>query len=123
MPIDPADWPWLAGGGAIGGVLGWFRGRIIAIWRDPVSGALQMRGSATSIYILLALVVVRIGLHSAMAAQHLGSATTAVVNGSLLSFVTALFIGQSAEMTLRARTLNRPQADVAEVSEGSSADG
>jgi hypothetical protein len=57
-----AQWLWLAASFAVGGAIGWWRGKLMAISVNPETHALTSRTSQVAMLFLLALIAVRYGL-------------------------------------------------------------
>lgn len=92
----------------VGGAVGWHRGKLMRIERDPESGALTQAASPAAILLLLAIVAVR------FAARHyfIGNPTpghlddrTLLVTDVLLCFAVAMISATRIEMGLRAKAL------------------
>ena len=91
---------------ALGGVLGWQRGRMMTISVDPKTHALSQRGSPLAVFFLFVLIVLRGGLRAsvgnASAGWHLNAA---VVTEALVALALGMFAATRLEMLLRARRL------------------
>ncbi len=91
---------------AIGGLLGWLRGRMIQIEVHPETHAMTTRVSAAGIVFILALFGVRYVLRDAAYANILGLGLSyAAVMDALALLTIAIFVAQAVEMTLRANRL------------------
>ncbi|WP_375380297.1 DUF1453 domain-containing protein [uncultured Sphingomonas sp.] len=106
---NAAGWGAAAVGLAVGGALGWWRGKTIAIHVDPVTQTLSQRASPVGILILLALVVTRSAAQMGGRAAHLD--VTTLTNG-LLPLALGTFTMMRVEMYLRAKRVLR--ADLVE---------
>ncbi|MBD3729687.1 MAG: DUF1453 family protein [Sphingomonadales bacterium] len=103
-PPAGLDWVWLVLVLVVGGVLGWHRGKLIRIWRDPESGQVMAQGSILAVIFLVALVLIRFALRAGLAYE--GAAVDAALFGNLfIAFAVGLFGVQRAEMALRAKRL------------------
>lgn len=103
-PPAGLDWVWLVLVLVVGGVLGWHRGKLIRIWRDPESGQVMAQGSILAVIFLVALVVIRFALRAGLAYE--GAEVDAALFGNLfIAFAVGLFGVQRAEMALRAKRL------------------
>lgn len=105
-PPRGLDWLWIALGLAIGGGFGWLRGKTMRIAVDPDTHAVTARGSQAAMALILALVAVRFGLRSYLAANastlHV---SLAVAGDAFIAFALGLVCVQRVEMGLRASRL------------------
>jgi hypothetical protein len=107
LPPPLTGWALLALGLAIGLVVGWHRGKLIRIERDPDTGALRQRASPLAMLLLLALVVLKLGakeIFGDVAVGHPGSAAT-LLTDAFLGFALGLLSATRAELYLRGRKL------------------
>jgi hypothetical protein len=105
-PRGAAEWAALAVAMAVGAALGWQRGRLMKIWRDPATGRLMSQGSGWAILFLVALIVLRAGLRAGLAYEAKAWAIDmGIVNGAFAVFALGLFGVQRLEMYIRARRL------------------
>jgi hypothetical protein len=106
QPPQGVDWIYLAVGFVIGGVLGWWRGKLMRINVDPQTHALNVKGSPAAIVFFVAIIALRYALRGMAVSQastlHL---STAVITGAFLTFAIGLFGVQRVEMFLRGRRL------------------
>jgi hypothetical protein len=86
LPPPPIGWGLAVLGVGLGAVVGWHRGKLIRIHRDADSGELRQRASPLAMFLLAALVVVKLGARSIF-----GEAATQPGSGALL--MTDAFIG------------------------------
>lgn len=119
QPPKGWDWLWLAVGAALGGVLGWWRGKTVEIKVHSVTGALTTRASPAAALFLVGLIAVRYALRFLLEGQagalHL---TVQLVGDTLVAFALGLIVMQRVEMTLRAiRLVGRASAAGAAASE------
>lgn len=91
---------------AIGGALGWQRGRLMRISVDPETHALNQKASPAAVVFLILLVLVRQGA-AQMARFDVGGLhiNPQAVTDVLLAFVLGVFAVQRIEMYLRAKRL------------------
>ena len=83
-------------------MLGWYRGKTVAIHLDRDTGALMQRSSPLAIVILLALVAAKMAARSVGSAEHLD---VAALTDALLTMALGTFAVMRLEMYLRARRL------------------
>jgi len=101
-PPAPAMIGWLVGAFAIGGVLGWYRGKTVRITRDGGSGKLMQQASPAAAVILIVLIVIRQGVRSEASAFGVDASLAPEV---LLVFAAAMFTMGAIERYIRARRL------------------
>ncbi|MFZ4606966.1 MAG: CcdC protein domain-containing protein [Caulobacter sp.] len=106
MPPQGLEWLWLAVAFAIGGAIGWQRGRMMAISIDPETHALSQTQSRAAVLFLLAIVAVRFGLREVLtgeaSALHL---SLAFVTDVFVVFAVGLLGVTRLELFIRARRL------------------
>lgn len=106
MPPSGLEWLGLAVAFAIGGGVGWQRGRMMKITVDPETHALNQQASPAAIIFLVALVAVRYGLREGLSAEaeawHLSAAFLTDV---FVVFAMGLLTVTRLEMFIRARRL------------------
>ena len=105
-PPAPGDWPWLVLGLAVGGGLGWVRGKMMSITVEPQTQRLMVKASPTALIFLLVLMAGRIGLRAALASVSASwHISVGLVTDGFILFAVALIAVQRLEMGLRARRL------------------
>ena len=106
FPPKGLEWLWLGMAFAIGGALGWQRGRMMAITVDPDTHMLSQTTSRAALFFLLALVALRFGLRSVLTEEagllHL---SIAFITDVFVVFAVGLLGVTRLEMFLRARKL------------------
>ncbi|MBY0520391.1 MAG: cytochrome c biogenesis protein CcdC [Sphingomonas sp.] len=106
FPPRGLQWAYCVAALAIGGVLGWQRGRMMRITVDPATHALNQRASPAAILFIIALIAVRAGARGLVGPGggplHLNAL---VVTDMLVVMALGLFSAQRIEMYLRARKL------------------
>jgi hypothetical protein len=110
-PTGP-QWLWLTGAFAIGGAIGWYRGKLMAISVDPTTHALTSRTSQVAMLLLVGLIAVRYGLREVIdqnvAQWHV---SLNLVSDAFLVFAVGLLGVTRLEMYLRAmKLLNEARA-------------
>ncbi len=101
-PPTPVGWAMTLVGLAIGGVLGWYRGKTVAIRVDPATHALNQKGSPLGMFILLVLVGAKVVARAGGQAAHLDVAS---LTDALLGLALGTFTVMRIEMYLRGRRL------------------
>ena len=107
MPPTPLGWAVVALGLAIGAALGWHRGKLIRIERNPDTGQLRQRASPLAMLLLLAIIVLKVGARSIFgesAAGHPGSSALLLTDG-FVGFALGLLTATRLELYLRARRI------------------
>ena len=113
-PPTGVDWAWLALAVVIGGVIGWYRGRMMRITIDPQSHALNMQASPAAMIFLVALFAIRFGLRAVLQTQAASwRISPALITDVFVLFALGLFGVQRVEMALRARRLLGETRDAA----------
>lgn len=106
FPPQGLEWLWLTIAFAVGGALGWQRGRMMAITIDPETHTLSQTTSRAALFFLVALVALRFGLRSVLTEEagvlHL---SLAFLTDVFVIFAVGLLGVTRLEMFLRARTL------------------
>jgi hypothetical protein len=106
QPPAGLAWIWCLAALAVGGALGWQRGRLMRISVDPQTHEVSQRASPAAFLFLLALIAVRSLARNAEAlggpALHVDVMTLTDV---LIAFALGLLTLQRVEMWLRARRL------------------
>lgn len=105
-PPGPLGWAAALAGLALGGVLGWYRGKTIAIAVDPATRTLSQRASPLGMLILLALVAVKSAAQAGGRAAHLD---VTVLTDALLGLALGTFAVMRVEMYLRAKRVLRTE--------------
>jgi len=108
LPPRGMDWVWLAAIFALGGAIGWWRGKLMPIGIDPETHLLNVKTSPAALLFIVGLLVVRQGLRtfleSEASAWHLNAALLA--DGFMVLGVSLLVVSR-VEMALRAWSLLR----------------
>jgi hypothetical protein len=92
-----------------GGLLGWQRGRLTRIERDPASGGLTQRASPAGMILLVGILALRFALRSYFdmtpGADGKLSEQALVVTDALLLFAVGLIVMMRIEIAIRARRM------------------
>ena len=103
----PIGWVLMLVGLGIGAALGWHRGKLIRIQRNPDNGELTQKASPLAMFLLLALVILKLGARSIFgdaAATQPGSSAI-LMTDAFLGFALGLLTATRVELYLRARRL------------------
>ena len=104
-PFDAAAWGVLALGLILGGVAGWWRGRMTTIQKHT-DGTLKAQASPLGLLLIVGLVLGRSALRSVLephaAAWHLNALA---ITDAFLLFVVGMIVVQRIEMFVRARRI------------------
>lgn len=111
MPPSALGWLVIAAGAAIGAAIGWQRGHLMHLERDPLSGAVMIRQSPAALALILGIIVVRrvvsaqLGVTpGADAAGHMSNAAVLMTDG-LLGFALGMVIAMRFTLWQRAKAL------------------
>lgn len=100
------EWLWLALVFAVGGAIGWQRGRMMTITVDPETHDLNQQASPAAMILLVGLVAIRFGLRSVLTEEagvlHL---TVNFITDAFVVLAVGLLTITRLEMFLRARKL------------------
>ena len=91
-----------------GGLLGWHRGKLMRIERDPETGQLTQSASPAALILLVAIIAVRFAARSYFEGQPTPGkldANTLLVTDVLLCFAVAMIAMTRVEMGIRARAI------------------
>jgi len=107
LPPTGLGWGLLAVGLIIGSVLGWHRGKLIHIDRNPETGDLRQKASPLAMILLLALIVLKLGARAIFgetAAGHPASGAM-LLTDAFIGFALGLLSATRLELYLRAQRL------------------
>lgn len=107
LPPPPIGWGIIFGGLLAGVTLGWHRGKMIHITRNPENGELSQKASPLAMLLLLALVALKLGARAIFgdtAAAQPGSSAMLLTDG-FLGFALGLLSATRLELYLRARRI------------------
>lgn len=106
QPPQGLEWIWLALGVLLGAPVGWWRGKMIELKVNPVTGALTARTSIAAAAFFVGLIALKYGLRFVLMGDggplHLSVKLATI---TLLAFALGLVVAQRVEMTLRAAQL------------------
>lgn len=106
--LPPHGWEWagLVVAFALGGGLGWYRGRMMTITVDPETHELNQQASPAALLFLLGLIVVRFALREGLSAEaeawHLSAA---FITDVFVVFAMGLLTLTRVEMFIRAQKM------------------
>jgi hypothetical protein len=107
LPPSLSGWALLAAGVLSGALLGWHRGKLIRIERNSETGELMQRVSPMAIFLLLALVALKLGAKAIFgdtAAAHPSSGAM-LLTDAFIGFALGLLSATRLELFLRARRI------------------
>jgi hypothetical protein len=106
-PREAWVWEALAASFALGGLVGWHRGRLTVITHDPVTGELTAQPSKAAAALILVVFAARFGLRAWLAGTPGGghNHVAFVITNALLIFTVGMLGVQRIEMYLRCRRL------------------
>lgn len=112
MTPAPLGWGLLLAGLGIGLGVGWHRGKLIRISRNPENGELRQKASPLALMLLVALIVLKLGARSIFgdsAAGHPASSAM-LLTDAFLGFALGLLSATRLELYLRARRILAAEA-------------
>jgi hypothetical protein len=107
LPPTTLGWALLALGLVVGAGLGWHRGKLIRIDRNPETGELRQKASPLAMILLLALIVLKLGARAIFgetAAGHPASGAM-LLTDAFIGFALGLLSATRLEVYLRAQRL------------------
>jgi NAD/NADP transhydrogenase beta subunit len=107
LPPTATGWALVIAGLVLGIVVGWYRGRMIAIRRDPETGELFQKASPLAMLLLVAIIVLKLGARQVFgeaAATQPGSIAM-LMTDSFIGFALGLLSATRIEMYIRAKRL------------------
>lgn len=107
MPPPMPGWALIAVGLALGALVGWYRGKMIAISRDPETGALTQQASPLALLLIGAVVILKMGAKEYFgpgAATQPGGAAM-LLTDAFLGFGIGLLAATRFEMYIRVRRI------------------
>lgn len=106
-PPSRLGWALIALGLALGGILGWHRGKLIRITRNDETGELSQKASPLAMLLLLGLIVLKFGARAIFgdsAVGHPGSGAM-LLTDAFIGFALGLLSATRLELYVRARRI------------------
>jgi hypothetical protein len=107
LPPPLLGWGLLAVGIAVGAAIGWHRGKLIRIDRNPETGELRQQASPLAMLLIVGIVVLKLGARAIFgetAAAHPGSGAL-LLTDAFVGFALGLLSATRLELYLRARRI------------------
>lgn len=105
-PLPGFDWLWMIPALAVGGAIGYWRGRFTAVSVDPQTHALTSKTSPAGFILLIVLLGLRIALRTYLTAEASSlHVSVALITDAFLVFAIGLIAAQRLEIWIRARRL------------------
>jgi hypothetical protein len=107
LPPKPLGWGVLLAGLGVGIGLGWHRGKLIRINRNPDNGQLSQKASPLAMLLLVALIALKLGARAIFGdtgAAHPSSAAM-LLTDAFIGFALGLLSATRAELYLRGRRM------------------
>lgn len=107
LPPTIFGWELILAGLAIGLLVGWYRGRMIQIRRDPQTGELRQKASPLAMLLLVAIIVLKLGARQVFGetAASNASSPAMLMTDAFIGFALGLLTGTRLEMYARAKRL------------------
>lgn len=114
FPPGGSGWLWLALAFVVGAVPGWWRGKLIPIWRDAQTGTLRTKSSLAAIIFLLILFAVRAAARYLLETERVAwNIDPRMIDTGFLVLALGLLGVSRVEMGLRALKLRGDPIEVA----------
>lgn len=107
LPPSILGWELILAGLMLGLLVGWYRGRMIAIRRDPETGELRQKASPLAMLLLVAIIVLKLGARQVFgdAAASSASSPAMLMTDAFIGFALGLLSATRIEIYTRARRL------------------
>jgi hypothetical protein len=107
LPPTIFGWELILAGLAAGLLVGWYRGRMIQIRRDPETGELRQKASPLAMLLLVAIIILKVGAREVFgeAAASDASSPAMLTTDAFIGFAFGLLTATRLEMQARARRL------------------
>ena len=103
----PLGWGLILLGLAVGVAVGWHRGKLIRIERNPETGELRQKASPVAMLLLVAIIFLKLGARAIFGETAAGhpSSSAMLLTDAFLGFALGLLSATRLEIYLRARRL------------------
>jgi hypothetical protein len=107
LPPTIFGWELILAGLIIGLLVGWYRGRMIRIHRDPATGDLRQKASPLAMLLLVAIIVLKLGARQVFGETAAANASSPamLMTDAFIGFALGLLSATRIEMYTRARRL------------------
>jgi len=107
LPPTIFGWELILAGLIIGLLVGWYRGRMIHIHRDPATGDLWQKASPLAMLLLVAIIVLKLGARQVFGETAAANASSPamLMTDAFIGFALGLLSATRIEMYTRARRL------------------
>ena len=107
LPPTIFGWELILAGLIIGLLVGWYRGRMIHIRRDPATGELRQKASPLAMLLLVAIIVLKLGARQVFGETAAANASSPamLMTDAFIGFALGLLTATRIEMYTRARRL------------------
>ena len=107
LPPTIFGWELILAGLIIGLLVGWYRGRMIHIHRDPATGELRQKASPLAMLLLVAIIVLKLGARQVFGETAAANASSPamLMTDAFIGFALGLLTATRIEMYTRARRL------------------
>jgi hypothetical protein len=104
---SPIGWGLMLLGVVSGVAVGWHRGKLIRITRNPENGELRQKASPLAMILLIALIVLKLGARAIFGETAAGhpSSSAMLLTDAFIGFALGLLSATRLELYLRARKL------------------
>lgn len=110
LPPSPLGWALVALAIGVGALVGWQRGKLIRIHRDPETGELRQRSSPLAMLLLVAIVALKFGARAIFgdsASAHPSSGAM-LLTDAFVGFALGFLSATRLEIYMRARRIMEP---------------
>jgi FtsH-binding integral membrane protein len=107
MTPPPLGWAVMLAGLGVGIAVGWHRGKLIRITRNPETGGLSQRASPLAMLLLVALVALKLGARAIFGDSAAGQpgSSAMLLTDAFIGFALGLLSATRLELYLRARRM------------------
>jgi hypothetical protein len=107
MPPTALGWALLVAGALAGCLLGWHRGKLIRIERNPETGALSQQASPLAMLLLVAIIALKLGARQIFGDSAAGQpgSNAMLLTDTFIGFALGLLSATRLELYFRARNI------------------